>query len=130
MRKAKFVKCPVCKVLTYAVEYLDIELDLCPECQGVWFDSGELELLLGSHEAIDCQPVETQETIRCCPVCPEKMDKVNIGPGRRVIIDTCPNGCGLWFDKNELSDLTHDLKNDGWHVRPEVREFLCGMFPD
>ncbi len=124
------LKCPVCKVLTYAVEYLDIELDLCPECQGVWFDSGELELLLGSQAAVSCEPVDIEEAPRVCPVCPHKMDKMNIGPGRRVVIDRCPNGCGLWFDANELSDLTHDLKNEGWHVRPEVREFLCGMFPD
>lgn len=112
------------------VEYLDIELDLCPDCRGVWFDRGELDLLLGSNNAVDFVPAETGEQTRPCPLCPRKMDKVNIGPGRRVLIDTCPDGCGLWFDANELSDLTHDLKNEGWHVRPEVREFLCGMFPD
>ncbi len=124
------MKCPVCEVLTYVVEYLDIELDLCPECRGVWFDSGELELLLGLNQALDAVTAETSEESRPCPVCPRKMDKVNIGPGRRVLIDTCPGGCGLWFDGNELSDLTHDLKSEGWHVRPQVREFLCGMFPD
>ncbi len=96
----------------------------------MWFDSGELELLLGSPDAVNFEAAETTEEKRQCPVCPQKMDKVNIGPGRRVLIDKCPAGCGLWFDCNELSDLTHDLKNDGWHVRPEVREFLCGMFPD
>lgn len=115
---------------TYVVEYLDIELDLCPDCRGVWFDRGELDLLLGSSDAVDLVPAETGEQARHCPLCPRKMEKVNIGPGRRVMIDTCPDGCGLWFDANELSDLTHDLKNEGWHVRPEVREFLCGMFPD
>jgi len=123
------LKCPVCKVPTFVVEYLEIEIDLCPECQGVWFDSGELELLLGTNEAVDTEPAITTENPRHCPVCPKKMDKVNIGPGRRVMIDTCPDGCGLWFDSNELSDLNHDLQNEGWHVRPEVREFLSGMFP-
>ena len=124
------MKCPVCNIQTFVVEYLDIELDVCGQCRGVWFDSGELELLLGSPDAVNFEAAETTEEKRPCPVCPQKMDKVNIGPGRRVLIDKCPAGCGLWFDCNELSDLTHDLKNDGWHVRPEVREFLCGMFPD
>ncbi len=128
------MKCPVCKVPTFVVEYLDIELDLCPECQGVWFDCGELELLLGKSEALESNPAETSgkasEKVRHCPVCPRKMAKVNIGPGRRVMIDTCPDGCGLWFDGNELYELTHDLQNEGWHMRPEVREFLCGMFPE
>ena len=57
------------------------------------------------------------------------MNKVNIGPGRRVLIDSCPNGCGLWFDQNELADLTGDLKAEGWQVQPSVQEFLSGMFP-
>lgn len=124
------MKCPVCKEITFVVEYLDVEIDLCPTCNGVWLDHGELDLLLGSADAIDSVPAESDEDLRPCPLCPKKMDKVNIGPGRRVLIDSCPDGCGLWFDSNELSELTHDLKNEGWHVRPEVREFLCGMFPD
>lgn len=112
------------------MEYLDIELDLCPQCSGAWFDRGELELLLGSNEAVDFECAETTEKTRQCPVCPRSMEKVNIGPGRRVLIDSCPDGCGLWFDANELSDLAQDMKSEGWHVRPEVRQFLSGMFPD
>lgn len=111
------------------VEYLDVELDLCPDCQGIWFDRGELELLLGAAPAVDSTPVQTEEAIRRCPVCPRKMDKLNIGPGRRVMIDSCPGGCGLWFDRDELTDLTKDLENEGWQLRAEVREFLVGIFP-
>ena len=40
--------CPVCKYDMIVVEYHDIELDYCTTCQGVWFDYGELELLLDS----------------------------------------------------------------------------------
>ncbi len=121
------MKCPVCKVPSFVVEYEDVELDLCPECKGVWFDRGELDLLLGGGPAIDTSPASTSEEARRCPVCPQKMDKVNIGPGRRVLIDSCPAGCGLWFDGNELSDLTGDLRSEGWQVKPEVKEFLCGI---
>ena len=41
--------CPVCKYDMIVVEYHDIELDYCTGCKGVWFDSGELTLLLESH---------------------------------------------------------------------------------
>jgi Zn-finger nucleic acid-binding protein len=41
--------CPVCKNDMIVVEYRDIELDYCSNCKGVWFDSGELELLLKSQ---------------------------------------------------------------------------------
>ena len=32
------------------VEHENIELDYCTNCKGVWFDSGELELLLEAAE--------------------------------------------------------------------------------
>jgi len=41
--------CPVCKYDMIVVEYQNIELDYCNSCKGVWFDSGELELLLKSQ---------------------------------------------------------------------------------
>ena len=124
------MKCPVCKVPTYAVEYDQIELDLCPDCQGIWFDAGELELLLEQGEAATLKAAEaTEEAPRPCPLCREKMNKVNIGPSNRVLIDTCPAGCGVWFDDNELQELTRDLAEDGWQVQPRIRTFLSEMFP-
>ncbi|MCK9997163.1 MAG: zf-TFIIB domain-containing protein [Candidatus Krumholzibacteria bacterium] len=123
------MKCPVCHVPTYVVEFEQIELDLCPDCQGIWFDHGELDLLLGTSDASALVDAESDEPSRPCPLCKHKMNKVNIGPGRRVLIDSCPEGCGIWFDKDELADLAGDLKADGWHVQPSVRDFLCGMFP-
>ena len=123
------MKCPVCHVPTYVVEYDEIELDLCPDCQGLWFDHGELELLLGSVDTPALEGAQTDEPSRPCPLCGHRMNKVNIGPGRRVLVDDCPEGCGVWFDQNELADLAGNLKADGWHVQPRVREFLSGMFP-
>lgn len=122
--------CPVCNIPTFVVEYQDIELDICPECHGVWFDAGELELLLGDEVPVQLIPADSQEQVRGCPLCPRKMEKVNIGPGRRVLIDVCPAGCGLWFDGREVADLTSDLEESGWRVHPEVREFFCDMFPE
>ena len=40
--------CPICKNDMIVVEHNKIELDYCLNCHGVWFDSGELELLLKS----------------------------------------------------------------------------------
>lgn len=105
-----------------------MELDICPQCSGIWFDRGELELVLGHGQPVDRDFADTKEARRRCPICRKKMDKVNIGPGRRVLVDICPQECGIWFDQGELSELTADLQEDGWHVAPEIREFLCGMF--
>jgi len=123
------LKCPVCQVPTYVVEYEEIELDLCPDCQGVWFDGGELELLLDHDQTAPIIAATTDEALRKCPVCPQKMDKVNIGPATGVLVDRCPDGCGVWFDDQELTTLTRDLEAEGWQIQPQIRRFLHEMFP-
>lgn len=40
--------CPNCNVSTQNVQRSGVELDICPECRGVWLDRGELEKLLGA----------------------------------------------------------------------------------
>jgi len=122
------MKCPVCKVPTFVVEYDEIELDLCPRCSGLWFDRGELDLLLGENGLVNLQKTSTEEKLRACPLCRQAMDKVNIGADSRVLIDTCPAECGLWFDSGELADLTRSLQDKGWQMPNAAREFLCGIF--
>ncbi len=124
------MKCPVCRVPTYAVEHDKIELDLCPDCQGIWFDAGELELLLKRDESPTLAPeAVSKEEDRPCPLCDKDMDKVNIGPGGGVLVDICPIECGIWFDQNELHELTRNLEEDGWQVQPRIRTFLSEVFP-
>ncbi len=122
------MKCPVCRVPTYVVEYKEIELDLCADCGGVWFDRGELKLLLPTEGALEMSPADTEEAGRPCPLCQKTMDKLNIGPGQRVLVDSCA-ACGLWFDRHEVEDLSRDLEQHKMVVDPALSEFLGGMFP-
>jgi len=101
------------------VERSGIEVDYSPDCGGVWFDSGELELLLESMEldesgfttdeimALDEAKVEEKK--RRCPICKTKMKKVIIGKNPEVLIDACPKGHGLWFDGGELGQVIRQL---------------------
>jgi len=122
------MNCPACRVPTYVVEYQEIELDLCPDCGGVWFDAGELDLLLPAAADAQLTPAVTAEAGRPCPLCARTMDKMNIGPGRRVLVDSCP-ACGLWFDRHEVEDLVGDLAGHDLDVDFALAEFLGGMFP-
>lgn len=38
--------CPNCNVGMNQVQRTGIEIDICPQCRGVWLDRGELEKLL------------------------------------------------------------------------------------
>jgi Zn-finger nucleic acid-binding protein len=97
------------------VEHGRIELDYCPNCSGVWFDSGELELVLeqAGREGSGMLPanilssleVKSLEKRRRCPICNQKMKKATMGKEPGVLTDVCPKGEGLWFDGGELTEL-------------------------
>jgi Zn-finger nucleic acid-binding protein len=107
--------CPVCNYDMIVVEYHNIELDYCNNCKGVWFDSGELELLLKSQGLeepkaffdgiFNSQEAASPEKKRNCPVCGHKMKKTAIGGQPKILIDVCRDEHGLWFDGGEVTQL-------------------------
>jgi len=114
------MKCPVCKISTTAVEFDKIELDYCPACRGIWFDRGELELLLDTLargaardliiNLMQKPALNASEKSRRCPICRRTMRKIDIGSGREILIDVCNYGHGLWFDGGESGALIQQLK--------------------
>ena len=109
--------CPTCKSDMIVVEHNQIELDYCDKCHGVWFDTGELQLLLESvgldsaasflDNILETEEAMTEEKKRKCPLCLQKMKKVNLES--KVLVDLCPQGDGIWFDGNEVSALIKEL---------------------
>ncbi len=107
--------CPACREEMIVVEYNKIELDVCVQCDGVWFDAEELGLLLETlhlrGDELGLAPAKkTAEKARKCPYCRKRMDKVMIGPGEEVMIDQCTKGHGLWFDGGELDGIVNALQ--------------------
>ncbi len=107
--------CPVCRKGMLVVEYRQIEIDYCQACIGVWFDSGELELLLKTGGIEGARPflgdvlklseARTLEKKRKCPICTKNMRKVKIGGEGGVLVDACERHHGLWFDGGEVVSL-------------------------
>lgn len=102
--------CPVCQESMVVIEYDEIELDYCVGCMGVWFDAGEIELLLDKAGlpvpgGIPFTPPEkaVRELKRPCPICGKVMEKV-VPPGGNVILDRCVKGHGIWFDSGEIAE--------------------------
>ena len=98
--------CPVCGIEMIAVERSGIELDSCISCRGLWFDSGELELLAEMSgcdlTALDLGNATGAAGRRKCPRCRKRLDEVAHGTIR---IDRCPSGDGFWFDRGELGSI-------------------------
>ena len=111
--------CPACKSDMIVVEHSQIELDYCTNCHGVWFDSGELELLLESAGLEGLEPLlanlagsteaRSAEKKRKCPICTRKMRKTVIGQEPEILLDVCQQGDGIWFDGGELDQLVEQL---------------------
>ena len=126
--------CPVCRKDAVIVEYNNIELDYCPNCAGVWFDSGELELLLeaaglGGHERFlagvkNSPEAEISEKKRRCPICLRKMRKVYIDEEKKIVVDVCHGGHGIWFDGGEVTGLIEEYSQKD-PKSAEHKQVLC-----
>lgn len=99
--------CPVCRGPMIVLELNQVEIDFCLECEGVWLDAGELELLLESSEEKDAVlnsfivKKDSKEKKRKCPICLKKMEKILCKDGK-ILIDKCPRNDGIWLDRGEL----------------------------
>ncbi|MFC1999102.1 zf-TFIIB domain-containing protein [Chloroflexota bacterium] len=133
--------CPVCKGAMIIVEHAGIEVDYSPDCKGVWFDSGELELLLESmeldesgltaNEIMSFDEAKVDEKKRRCPICNKKMKKVILGTNPEVLIDACPNEHGLWFDGGEVGQVIRQLidgQPESTDKQGKVLSFLGEVF--
>ena len=45
-REAQIVNCPKCPGKLESYRYMDLVLDRCESCEGIWLDKGELEGIL------------------------------------------------------------------------------------
>ena len=126
------MNCPVCKSAMIVLELDEVEVDYCTECEGIWLDAGELELLLGGAVQSEglmgsFQPANTTEKKRKCPICLKKMDKVLVGDAadKKELIDRCGRTHGLWFDGGELQEI---LKMGHFDDEGRVQNLLGDLF--
>ena len=124
--------CPVFKNAMITLELQNVEIDLCTECDGIWLDTGELEMLLGEPEKakqlLNSFNIDntSSEKPRKCPICLKKMKKIVVGSSKPILlIDKCSRGDGLWFDKGELKDIFDRAALDKDN---KIQELLADMF--
>jgi uncharacterized protein len=118
------MNCPKCNKPMVVLELDNIEIDHCLACKGVWLDSGELELLLSDVNSPNLIPdIKCTEKKIKCPKCGHKMGKIRVGKPDGILIDSCADKHGLWFDGGELESLLKLEKHDN-----RIFELLRGIF--
>ncbi len=113
--------CPHCTTPLDVIEFdgdLNVRIERCTTCFGMFFNPGELETLLDTQTnplvwldpahleqlKLDA-PQEETLAYRKCPKCAEWMSRVNFGGRSGVVIDRC-GAHGVWLEGSELRRLT------------------------
>jgi Zn-finger nucleic acid-binding protein len=118
--KSRNLNCPFDgeRLETVSVDY--IKIDYCPVCYGIWFDLGELEILLrkkmdikGKFAQLFDHSLELHDATKPdCPVCRNRMI-----PHRHYYTNLRSFGCetcgGLWLDSGEFAALYVERKGFG-----------------
>jgi Zn-finger nucleic acid-binding protein len=114
------MQCPRCKGTNFVEnKYEVVKVDTCQDCHGIWLDEDEILCIVEekdkkfSHDLVKTTvshsfsgvPKEEHGNKMFCPKCGAHMVPINYAVSSGVIIDRCPNGHGLWFDKHELEKV-------------------------
>ncbi len=129
----KIYDCPVCEAVQLQKlspsEELELVLDYCDDCGGMWFDAGEVRQLhlcspevlsgritmkkqLHTVECSKCGFPMTRATAACgacgrenildCPGCGSELERVQ---SENFTVDVCRACRGVWFDNLDLSQV-------------------------
>ncbi len=116
-----------------------IEIDECPECQGIWLDAGELERIQETIENDYSDELKKipeyiagaynmamarEEGERECQNCNRPMEKREYGFCSQITIDVCPYCRGIWLDKGEIQGLEVFFERS----KAETNEIRRGFF--
>lgn len=116
--------CPKCRVRMRLVQLEAVQVDLCPNCMGMWFDTGELSRATGlkfRDTARGAAIAHAKRTVHRCPSCAIPLREREIDRGCGIFIDQCPQCSGLFLDRDEFSRTKGYLKSIGAPPRGAVR---------
>lgn len=98
--------CPKCKAKLWHVEREGEVVEVCSGCAGMWFDAGELTVLLGVYRRIEA--AAGKPSYVACIRCGDGLVELPF-PETEVAVDVCPTCRGIWLDQGELEALKADV---------------------
>ena len=101
--------------------YKGAEIDVCPNCLGVWVDETELADIVAAADdrwppgVIEWALARTERRVSVsanederpleCPSCARSLDDVNYEGDSGVMVKTCLSRHGVWLNRGELVTL-------------------------
>ena len=115
------MKCPVDGSTLESYQVESVEVEKCPDCQGLWFTKSEL------HQAEEAEGIDenwldfdlwsdqdsfkAEKSSRKCPVCNQIMATI-MYDDTEVQVDYCMEGHGLWLDHGEFERIIDSLRHE------------------
>ena len=113
------MRCPKCRSDMLQIDVQGTEVDRCSECNGLWFDAGEIEALRNKEAAaiIDTGSARQGREYNLvddyrCPRCGGEMCRTADEQQRHIWYETCAECNGSFFDAGEFLDLSQLTVSD------------------
>ena len=111
--------CPDCRQPLATEKFYDVDLELCGECAGIWFDAEELKRLLASDPiamlALEervlphADQKKSHKGVLACPGCNGLLHVYHYQYSSPIELEACDECGGFWVQEGELSKMQQ------WH---------------
>jgi len=99
----------------------NIIIDVCPKCQGIWLDKGELQKILKDRKLTDYLTKHIGTKSKSPMVCPRCGMTMDLEKAEDVEVDVCLSCGGVWLDAGELETLKQKT-DDGYELDMAAKE--------
>jgi Zn-finger nucleic acid-binding protein len=120
-------RCPKCQAKLWHIDRAGNLVEVCSGCRGMWFDGGELTVLLGVYRRLESG--SGTETAFDCLRCGAKLHELPY-PKTNVAIDVCTDCKGVWLDRGEFEELEEHLSELVQSDDPAYAERAQALFDD
>lgn len=107
-------------------------VEICPKCHGVWFDKGELNLVLPELtiriEGMKWKPAPVQHAVVISPKSGAACEALQLDVARDLIVDRDPTSGGFWVDGDQMDRLKEFAKSACQETRDHVDFIARQMF--
>jgi Zn-finger nucleic acid-binding protein len=131
------MKCPECDLLMQTCKLKQVEIDECPQCKGVWFDSDELRKAKDEADPSlvwrdfdlwkHADRFSISPRARRCPKCGLGMAAVDYAE-TGVAVDCCAACKGVWLDAGEFPRIIAALEQDADAM--STKDYLKASFEE
>lgn len=109
------MNCPRCATALASHTILEVEVDRCSRCAGLWLDRGEVERASrptgrfvaaagGASMDASVRLPDDPTKLTKCPRCGRSCFRERYS-STEVELDRCGRGCGVWLDQGELEKI-------------------------